>query len=164
MLNNDVAKVKSVTDSIGTRIHELKENYVKVEKRCLMMMINLRHRMEIKGLSESELENVKDWKAFVVEILRKFKVRCEEEKIERAYKKVVNTVNLFSLIVVWFYDEGEKNRVMREKFEYQKKSSKVKFTSIIASLATIARYIQKLSKISQRWEWKWRLSEMVKSQ
>lgn len=131
VIKSDVAELKSFSGAILSRTQVLEENYEKIKERCEQVDLrlnsieqhNLRFRMEIKGVDESAVEKVKNWKAYVVEILSKFNVRCEEDKIERAYRKMVNTTRPFSLIVVWFYDENEKIRVMKEKFDHQKKNS-----------------------------------------
>lgn len=127
----DLAEVKNLTISTAKRTQVLEENFEKLrvksdqmEKRIIgLEQSKLRSRMEIKGVDKSALEKVKNWKVFVVDMLRKFEVKCDQDKIERAYKKVVNTkTSSFPLIVVWFKDEDEKERIMREKFDYQKKN------------------------------------------
>lgn len=128
-IKNDVAEIKSFNGIIDKRTkvleeccEKLKEKSVKIDQRLnAMEQLNLKSRMEIKGISENELENVDDMKAFVVEILRKFKVTGSENLIQRAYKKVIHAPHPFSLIIVWFNNEDEKERIMREKFENQKR-------------------------------------------
>lgn len=128
-IRKEVAELKTLTGNIEHRTKMVEEDCGKLRERAdkcesqlnAMAQLNLRKRMEIKGVPQSDLVNVKDWKKYVIELLRKFSVVCEESKIEKAYKWKVDTANPFQLIIVWFHDETEKDRIMWEKFDNQKK-------------------------------------------
>jgi hypothetical protein len=93
-LRKEVAELKILAGNIEQRTQTVEEDCGKLRERVdkcdsqlnAFAQFNLRKRMEIKGVPESDLAKVKDWKNYVIELLRKFNVTCKESEIEKAYK------------------------------------------------------------------------------
>ena len=81
---------------------------------------NLKKCMEIKGLSGTEMQNVRECKQLVVTVLERLGIRCEASQIERAYKSTVpNSDPQCEVLMVWFRNIHDKERIMIEKYEIE---------------------------------------------
>lgn len=86
---------------------------------------NLRNCMEIKGISSTEMRNVRDWKQFTVTTIERLGGQCETSQIEKAYKTTVpNSEPPCDVLIVWFRNYEDKERIMMEKYEKETKSQR----------------------------------------
>ncbi len=130
-LAKNIAEVTKTVSMVEDRVCELeneittlKKKLGKIEKRSnVTEQFSKRKCMEIKGVEEKELRSVTNMKEYVVSLCQKFKIKCDESQIEKAYKLKINSSRLqLNLIIVWFYDENLKASIMKQKTEYEKGS------------------------------------------